>query len=109
MRQHFSEQITLETVANQAYLHPVYFSSLFRETMDVSFSKYLMNMRLYYAKRLLINSANSVTEICYMSGFTSLSHFLRCFKIIFGTTPKKYREQNIDKTSAFSKAQDYEF
>ena len=107
MRQHFSEQITLEAVANHAYLHPVYFSSLFRETMDISFSKYLMNVRLEYAKRLLINSKKSVTEICYMSGFTSLSHFLRCFKSAFGTSPKKYRERNAEKTSAFSEPIDY--
>lgn len=109
MRQHFNEGITLEAVASQAYLHPVYFSSLFRETMGVRFSKYLMDMRLEYAKRLLINSKHSITEICYMSGFTSLSHFLRCFKTAYGTSPKKYREQNADKTSVFSKSMDYSF
>lgn len=109
MRQHFNEEITLDAVAHHAFLHPVYFSSLFRETMGVRFSKYLMDMRLEYAKRLLINSKKSVTEICYMSGFTSLSHFLRCFKNAYNTSPKKYREQNLDKISAFSKAQDYSF
>ena len=107
MRRHFNEEITLETVANQAYLHPVYFSSLFRDAMGITFSKYLMDMRLQYAKRLLINSKNSVTEICYMSGFTSLSHFLRCFKSAYDISPKKYREQNIDKVSVFFKPQDY--
>ena len=109
MRRHFNEEISLEAVANQAYLHPVYFSSLFKETMGVRFSKYLMDMRLEYAKRLLINSKSSVTEICYMSGFTSLSHFLRCFKTAFGTSPKKYRMHNTEKTSAFTKAEDYYF
>ena len=109
MRQHFNEEITLDAVANQAYLHPVYFSTLFREVMGVRFSKYLMDMRLEYAKRLLINSKKSITEICYMSGFTSLSHFLRCFKDAYGTSPKKYREQNMDKISAFSKPIDYSF
>lgn len=109
IHQNFTRDISLQAVSKNSFLHPVYFSKLFCDTMDMTFSQYLSGIRLEYAKRLLVNSDFTVTQICYMSGFSSLSHFLRCFKASYGATPKSYRTQNKEKRASFEKPEDYYF
>ncbi|MDR6882604.1 AraC family transcriptional regulator [Bacillus sp. 3255] len=85
---HFRETISLEEAAKHAGLAPNYFSQLFRQTTGIPFQTYLQDLRLKFAKSLLISSDYPVTEICYASGFHTLTHFERVFKQRFGETPR---------------------
>lgn len=85
---HFRDAISLEEAARQAGLAPNYFSQVFRKTTGIPFQTYLQDLRLKFAKSLLISSDYPVTEICYASGFHTLTHFERVFKQRFGLTPR---------------------
>lgn len=59
------------------------------------FKSYLMNVRIGYACRLLMDATQDISEIAYESGFENLSNFNRQFKKIKGETPSRFQEQNM--------------
>lgn len=91
MNIHFRDDPSLDTVAAQAGFHPHYFSELFGRVTGKSFSSYLAELKIDYAKNML-DSGFSVTETCHRSGFGSLSTFLTAFKKATGTTPSEYKK-----------------
>ncbi len=95
MQHHFRENLTLEDVAKQAQFAPNYFSECFRNAVGTTFQNYLQELRIKFAKSLLSVSELSVTEICYASGFNTLSHFERVFKQRFGKSPSSYRKVTV--------------
>lgn len=92
MQLHFKEHPTLAETAESVHLHPNYFSQRFKEVTKKTYSAYLTQLRLSYAKKLLGSTNLSVTEICFASGFTSLSNFMKVFRDNTGITPTAYRE-----------------
>ncbi|MBN9391853.1 MAG: helix-turn-helix domain-containing protein [Chloroflexi bacterium] len=91
IQHHFREDISLPQIAGQVRLNPNYFSERFKAFTGSSFQRYLINLRLEFAASLLRVSQVPVTEICYASGFKTLSHFERVFKSKFHQTPYAYR------------------
>jgi len=53
-------------------------------------NEFIRNIRLKRAAQLLKNEQLNVSEIMYMVGFTHHSYFTRCFKEMFGVSPKDY-------------------
>jgi AraC-like DNA-binding protein len=66
-------------------------SHLVQELFNCSYVELLNQMRLRTASSLLRESSLTVLEVCLASGFQDLSHFHRCFRRRFATTPLKYR------------------
>lgn len=89
--ENFNTQISLTSAASYLHLAPAYLSNLFSKSCGCTFKDYLTGYRLSYAKNLLKNQDFTISEICYMCGFTTLSHFFRCFKSNTGFTPSEYR------------------
>lgn len=92
--EHCTEDITLEEVAKKAGFSKYHFSRLFKEFTNISFYKYVNRKRISYAENLLINPELTVTEVASLSGFDSLSSFIRMFKIIKGCTPTDFRNMH---------------
>ena len=90
----FRSKITLSSVAKSLSVTPQYLSSLFKSVLGTGFSRYLSDMRLRCAERLLSESDMPVTEICFECGYGNLSHFLRTFKAATGLTPLEYRKKH---------------
>ncbi|MGG1520007.1 AraC family transcriptional regulator [Paenibacillus oryzisoli] len=89
---HFREPLRLEDAAREAGLSPNYFSQSFRELTGTPFQTYLQHLRLTFAKSLLAAADFPVTDICYASGFNTLTHFERAFKTKFGRSPRHFRK-----------------
>ena len=89
---HFREDPSLDEAAKVAGLNPGYFSSVFHQFTGKTYKKYLTDLKMNYAKKLLLSGNLSVTEICYNSGYNTLSHFLREFRKYYGTTPADMRK-----------------
>jgi AraC-like DNA-binding protein len=87
----YRKPLTLEDAAEQAQLTPNYFSECFKTATGESFQNYLQNLRLKFAVAMLISSDLPVTDICYASGYNTLSHFTRAFKQKYGQSPTAYR------------------
>lgn len=90
--QNFKENINRDKMAEMVSLSPGYFSNLFRVEIGMSFSDYLIQIRIDNAKRLLRRFDLSVEEVSKECGFNSLAHFSRTFKDRCGMPPLKYRK-----------------
>ena len=74
-------------------------SSFYRKIkgiLDLSPNDYIRIVRLSKAAELLKNGNESITEICYMVGFSSPSYFAKCFQKQYGVLPKDYVAQQQD-------------
>jgi len=89
---HFRSNPSLSEVSKISRYTPNYFCDIFKKITGKTYNKYLNDLKLGFARQLLLSSDLLVTEICYASGFSSLSHFLRLFKSTFGTSPQNLRD-----------------
>ncbi len=94
MRSHFKEKITLKSTADYANISSSALSKKFSEYIKIGFNEYLTNLRLEYAKMLILNTSEKITDIAFYSGFNSLSHFQRSFIKAYRVTPKSLRKNN---------------
>ncbi len=92
---HYQEDINRDRMAEAVHLSPGYFSNLFRSEVKMSFSDYLIQVRIENAKRLLRRFDLSVEAISKECGFHSLAHFSRTFKDRCGVAPLKYRKNPV--------------
>jgi len=86
----YLKKIELDKVAEVANLHPSAFCRFFKQKTGKSLSRFVNDMRISYACRLLIEAKMSVSQICFESGFNNLSNFNRTFKKHTGFTPSDY-------------------
>lgn len=91
INEHCSEELTLEAIADMSGFSKFYFSKLFKQFTNVSFYRYVNQKRIAMAEMLLINPENSITDVALSCGFSSLSPFIRMFKLIKGCTPTEFR------------------
>lgn len=94
---HYKEEIRLGFLADMIGMTPVSFSRFFHLRTGKTLSDYIIDIRLGYATRLLVDSSRTIAEICYDCGFNNLSNFNRLFKRKKGCSPKEFRE-NYRKT-----------
>lgn len=92
MAHHFQDTITLADVAKLVNMTEVSFSRFFKAKTGITFVESLLEMRLGHASRMLIDTADSVSEIAYHCGFNNISNFNRLFKSRKSCTPKEFRE-----------------
>jgi AraC-like DNA-binding protein len=93
----YTEEIRLNTLADIAGMSPSAFSRFFKSHTGRNLSEYIIEQRLGYASRMLVDTSNSIAEICYACGFNNLSNFNRIFKKKKNCSPSEFRE-NCHKT-----------
>lgn len=91
---HFTEDISLDSLSNSLNISKYYISHIFSEKIKTSFPSYLNRCRIDYAKNLLRNTGDSVTKIGFDCGFNSSRTFYRAFKECYSMTPKEYRNNH---------------
>ena len=92
--EHFTEDLSLESIATYAGFSKYHFERIFSEYAGVTFYQYLQQMRISYARMLLSNPELSITDISYQAGFTSSTAFTRAFKKSTGYPPSQFRMLN---------------
>ena len=93
----YMDEIRLTTLAEIAGMSPSAFSRFFKLHTGRNLSEYIIEQRLGYASRLLVDTSKGIAEISYQSGFNNLSNFNRIFKKRKGCSPSEFRE-NYHKT-----------
>lgn len=91
MRTHLSDTLSLEDMADAAYLSPFHFNRIFRSMTNIPPGEYLSALRLEAAKRLLLTTTISVTDVCFEVGYTSLGTFTTRFNQAVGLSPSQLR------------------
>lgn len=88
---HCTEDLSLDDIAKITGFSKYHFSRLFKQFTNITFYKYLNQKRISYAVMLLTDPSVSITEVALRSGFSSLSAFIRMFKLTKQCTPTKFR------------------
>ena len=89
--EHYTEPLTLSQMADLVGMSPVSFSRFFRQRTGRTLSDYIVEIRLGYAARMLVDTEKNISEICYECGFNNLSNFNRTFKAKRNYTPREFR------------------
>lgn len=89
----YSKDISLNDVAEEVNLTPSYVSYIFKKETGQSLVKYITDVRMSKAKKLLEESDLKVLQIAKRCGYENQSYFNRLFKNYYGTTPKQLREK----------------
>lgn len=88
---HYNEPLKLADLADLVGMSPVAFSRFFRQRTGRTLSDYIVDIRLGFAARMLVDSSKNISEICYECGFNNLSNFNRTFKAKRNYTPRDFR------------------
>jgi len=92
LMEHYTDDIRLSQLAALVGMSDVSFSRFFKLRTGKCITDYLIDIRLGSAIRMLVDSTQTVAEICFKSGFNNISNFNRIFKKWKGCTPKEFRE-----------------
>lgn len=95
INEHCTEDLPLDEIAEIAGFSKYHFTRLFKQFANTTFYKYLNQKRIAHAELLLADPEISITEVALDSGFSSLSAFIRMFKLIKQCTPTEFRNMYI--------------
>lgn len=90
---HYKDEIRLEQLADLIGMTPTAFSRYFKHRTGKNLSDYIVDIRLGYAARRLVDTSDTVAEVCYRCGFNTLSNFNRQFRKHKGCSPTEFREK----------------
>lgn len=88
----YSQKIELNTLAEQAYMSPNYFSAFFKLSTGFSPIEYLNKIRVAKSIEMLRETDFSIAQIALDCGFNNLANFNKIFKHFTETTPSKIRK-----------------
>ena len=86
----YSQELTLDTIAKNAYVSVNQLCRLFNRYCSTTVAKYIISKRITEAKKLL-GEGKSVTDTAFMCGFNDYANFIRVFKKTVGVPPGKYK------------------
>ena len=95
IRDHFRENINREDVAAIAYITPNYLSKRFRIKKGMNLREFINQIRIEEAKRLLLTTNLSVSEVAGLSGYENISYFSTVFRKYTGMSPIDWRNHEI--------------
>lgn len=89
--EHFTEDISIQLLADLTGITPNYASQLFKEETGTTFSNYLTNIRIQKASELLRDTDMAIFMVAGQVGYKDYFYFAKVFKKITGHTPSTYR------------------
>ncbi len=92
IQESYMEDITLNSLADKYNISASRLSTRMKESLGMSFSKYLTSMRIQRAKELLADDRLSLEQIAEMVGYQDYFYFIRVFKKVTGVSPSVYRK-----------------
>jgi AraC-like DNA-binding protein len=101
LENNFYKEIKVETLASMANMSYRRFTEYFKKATNQTLVEYVLNLRVEYAKRLLIETENVIYS-AFEAGFNDVTHFYRVFKKSTGTSPKQFiNSARIDEINSF--------
>lgn len=91
IHEHFTEDISVDDVANHAGFSKSHFSRKFKSITTHSIKEYIQILRCREAQSMLLTHKYSVSEVSSICGFSDVSYFTKVFKKYFGELPSKLK------------------
>ena len=93
LNENYEHKISLDQIAHNMYLSPVYISKIFKEETGESPINYLIKIRLEKARDILMTSdSGSIKNIANSVGYDDVYHFSKLFKKYYGISPLYYKK-----------------
>ena len=93
IREHISETIRTDQIAEALYLSRSHLSRKFKSEAGMTLSDFIIFEKAEEAKRMLRYTEKPISDISSDLGFSSQSHLIRVFRKLEGITPKEYRNK----------------
>ena len=91
---HYMNDLTLSELCEISNYSVPHMSKKFKASFGISFSKYLMELRINASRRFLTNTGKTIDEIMDLVGYKDKKSFYNAFKAVSGTTPDAYRRKH---------------
>ncbi len=89
---HGGYELSVKSIAEQVYLHPVYLSKIYKAETGEGLGDYIIRMRMEHALYLLKSTNKKIYEITTALGYQNPQYFSILFKKHYGMTPNEFRE-----------------
>jgi len=89
----FSNPISLDEISDIAFMNKTAFCKYFKDRTNKTFNQFLTEIRINYAKRLLMEGDRQIAEIGYECGYNNLSNFNRQFRKLTKATPGSFQSR----------------
>ena len=93
IRDHYTEAISLEQASELVHVSASRFRHLFKEVTHMGFKEYIAVLRLAQAKKLLLTTDMTITDIANQVGYTNINQFYRIFYRHAFLSPADYRKK----------------
>ena len=97
LEEHYYEELTLESVAQNFRVSSSYFSRQFHKCFHVNFKTFLNDLRLNKAFEDIVKTDKSIQNIALENGFYNVKSFIQLFKTNYTVTPLQYRKKYITR------------
>lgn len=104
IKQHFREEINLDTLAEAGHINKYYLAHSFKKSVGVSPIEYLIQTRIRESKILLETTNYPILDISTITGFSSQSFFAQSFKRVTNLSPSQYRNAKNTKKNKTGKS-----
>lgn len=94
MKEHYSEEITLKTLAGLIGMNPAYFSVYFQKNAGENYKTYLTHIRMQEAHKLLMGTDMLTYEIAEKVGYRTVRRFTEAFRKEYGANPMEYKKNH---------------
>lgn len=92
IQDNYGENLKVDSIADYLHLNRSYLSSLFKQETGFSIKQYLSYYRIEAAKKKLLNTSDSISQISFQCGFQDPLYFSRIFREWVGLTPSEFRQ-----------------
>jgi two-component system, response regulator YesN len=93
IHQNYTSPLNFQSICQTYTINPSYLSQVFKRELGTTFTNYIKNLRISYAKDLLAKTNEPISQICTKVGFDQYFYFSKLFKKETNLTPTQYREQ----------------
>ncbi|MDF2657563.1 MAG: xylS [Paenibacillus sp.] len=90
IEQELAEKLSLDEIGKRLYMHPSYLSRMFKKETGLTFSDYILQIRMTRSKSML-ESGMKIQEVAALNGFPDAAYFSRTFRKYWGDTPRSYK------------------
>jgi AraC family transcriptional regulator len=94
--------IGLDELASLVHLSSYHFGRLFKQTVGLSPYQYLLQLKIEFAKKLIVEKSGPLGDIAYQLNFSDQAHFSNAFRKATGVSPRQYMQSHSNRQYAMS-------